>query len=193
MRPRLMARATADANAAKRRAARCRASTPRYIYAGRAMTDTQAIAGSLFGDAPIPLLQQLADVQGWVRLLMVIAVSCLLGITMAVSLFRTYQYTARLPTTRLGESHAPCVAQPLLRHAPRFVVQRVTRATLPLPAHPLLPQVRPASCRTAPMPASLPCSTLRGGCSPSWWRCCWPATSCGWPPRSCCRAHCTWA
>jgi hypothetical protein len=48
-------------------------------------------------------VQLLADVLGWTTLLMIIVVSCLLGITLIVSLMRTYQHSAVLPSTSCGE------------------------------------------------------------------------------------------
>jgi hypothetical protein len=54
---------------------------------------------------PLALVQLLADVLGWTTLLMAIVVSCLLGITVFVSLMRTYQHSAVLPSTTCGERH----------------------------------------------------------------------------------------
>lgn len=63
------------------------------------------MAAQLF-EQPIYIVQQLSNVVGWTTLIGVIVVSCLLGVTMLVSLLRTYQFTARLPQTSCGEQGA---------------------------------------------------------------------------------------
>lgn len=72
-----------------------------YVYTKRCLGLTQEITQQLFKQ-PLALVQLLGDVLGWTTLLMVIVVSCLLGITVFVSLMRTYQYSARLPSTSCG-------------------------------------------------------------------------------------------
>eukprot|EP00879_Flechtneria_rotunda_P017480 GHRR01018327.1.p1 GENE.GHRR01018327.1~~GHRR01018327.1.p1 ORF type:complete len:397 (+),score=97.48 GHRR01018327.1:325-1515(+) len=72
-----------------------------YIFAKRALALTQGLASQVFS-TPLKIVQELTNVVGWVTLLMVIIVSCLLGITMFVSLMRTYQRSAQLPTTNCG-------------------------------------------------------------------------------------------
>lgn len=63
---------------------------------------TESIALQLF-EQPIYIVQQLSIAVGWTTLIGVIVVSCLLGVTMFVSLLRTYQLSARLPITTCGE------------------------------------------------------------------------------------------
>jgi hypothetical protein len=71
----------------------------RYLYTKKALVYTQSVSGQLFGDQPIFLVAQLATVVGWTTLIGLIVVSCLLGLTMLVSLQRAYQLSARLPST----------------------------------------------------------------------------------------------
>jgi UPF0716 family protein affecting phage T7 exclusion len=54
-------------------------------------------------DQPIYIVQQLSNIVGWTTLIGLIVISCLLGVTMLVSLMRTYQFSARLPHTSCGE------------------------------------------------------------------------------------------
>jgi hypothetical protein len=74
------------------------------VYTKRCLGLTQEITQQLFKQ-PLALVQLLADVLGWTTLLMAIVVSCLLGITVFVSLLRTYQHSAVLPSTTCGESN----------------------------------------------------------------------------------------
>ncbi|KAF6257026.1 hypothetical protein COO60DRAFT_1702059 [Scenedesmus sp. NREL 46B-D3] len=68
-----------------------------YVYTKRCLGLTQEITEQLF-EQPLALVQLLDLVLGWTTLLMVIVVSCLLGITVFVSLLRTYQHSAVLPS-----------------------------------------------------------------------------------------------
>lgn len=69
-----------------------------YLYTKKALVYTESIASQLF-EQPIYIVQQLSIAVGWTTLIGVIVVSCLLGVTMFVSLLRTYQLSARLPIT----------------------------------------------------------------------------------------------
>jgi UPF0716 family protein affecting phage T7 exclusion len=69
------------------------------------MSYTESITTHLF-DQPLFIVQQLSNVVGWTTLIGLIVVSCLLGITMLTALLRTYQFSARLPTTTCGEQSA---------------------------------------------------------------------------------------
>eukprot|EP00882_Tetradesmus_deserticola_P017168 GHRQ01018376.1.p2 GENE.GHRQ01018376.1~~GHRQ01018376.1.p2 ORF type:complete len:101 (-),score=24.52 GHRQ01018376.1:395-697(-) len=80
----------------------CAAGCCRYVYTKRCLGLTQGITEQLFRQ-PLALVQLLSLTLGWTTLLMVIVVSCLLGITLFVSLLRTYQHSAVLPSTRCGE------------------------------------------------------------------------------------------
>jgi hypothetical protein len=80
------------------------------VYTKRCLGLTQEITQQLFKQ-PLALVQLLGDVLGWTTLLMAIVVSCLLGITAFVSLLRTYQHSAILPSTTCGESSAPASYQ----------------------------------------------------------------------------------
>lgn len=62
---------------------------------------TESVSSQLF-DQQIFLVQQLSNVVGWTTLIGLIVVSCLLGVTMLVSLLRTYQFSARMPQTTCG-------------------------------------------------------------------------------------------
>lgn len=75
----------------------------RYIYTDRALSESQTLAAKLFNQ-PLYILQQLSNTVGLARLIIVITVSCLLGITMGLGALRSYQATATLPTTLCGES-----------------------------------------------------------------------------------------
>ncbi|KAF8059173.1 hypothetical protein HT031_005345 [Scenedesmus sp. PABB004] len=72
-----------------------------YVFTKRALALTQDVMGGLFSQ-PLVLVDELAASVGWTTLLMVIAVSCLLGVTFFVSLLRTYQYAAAVPDTSCG-------------------------------------------------------------------------------------------
>jgi hypothetical protein len=74
----------------------------RYIYTYHALNESQTLAAKLFNQ-PLYILQHLSNVAGLTRLIMVVTVSCLLGITMGLALLRTYQATAALPSTSYGK------------------------------------------------------------------------------------------
>eukprot|EP00775_Hariotina_reticulata_P008719 gene8719-8900_t len=71
---------------------------PRCIYTDRALSQSQTLATKLFNQ-PLYILQQLSNTVGLARLIIVITISCLLGITMGLGALRSYQATATLPTT----------------------------------------------------------------------------------------------
>jgi uncharacterized membrane protein len=74
-----------------------------YLYTKKALVYTQSVAAQLFADQRIYMVDQLSSIVGWTTLIGVIVVSCMLGLTMFVSLLRTYQLSARLPSTSCGE------------------------------------------------------------------------------------------
>lgn len=74
----------------------------RYLYTKKALSYTESVTNELF-DQPIYIVQQLSNIVGWTTLIGLIVISCLLGVTMLVSLMRTYQSSARLPHTSCGE------------------------------------------------------------------------------------------
>ncbi|KIZ04414.1 hypothetical protein MNEG_3539 [Monoraphidium neglectum] len=69
------------------------------IYTRRALDSTRVFADTLFGARTFSV-DQLASSVNWVTGLAVIVISCIVGLCLLLSLLRSYQETARLPTTK---------------------------------------------------------------------------------------------
>jgi hypothetical protein len=74
----------------------------RAIYTRRALDSTRVFADTLFGARTFSV-DQLASSVNWVTGLAVIVISCIVGLCLLLSLLRSYQETARLPTTKCSE------------------------------------------------------------------------------------------
>jgi hypothetical protein len=127
------------------------------VYTKRCLGLTQEITLQLFKQ-PLALVQLLADVLGWTTLLMAIVVSCLLGITVFVSLLRTYQHSAVLPSTTCGESYGRpsggCSSVPNYRAAGLGVLLRPSTVSIIVPpsktaAHSMKEAARSATSSTS--------------------------------------------
>lgn len=71
----------------------------RAVYTRRALASTQLLGDSLFG-ARVVGVEQLTTNAQWVTGLGVIIVSAIAGLSLLVSLLRTYQDAARLPAAK---------------------------------------------------------------------------------------------